>query len=98
MFIAGCSNLRTVPVCGFHQIANLLPCDPKVRTVCGMISGYADKSASFRKRSMTLDTLNVFSAESEMRCAIRARRQASPSARAFMAILNAKKAVRPAFV
>ena len=59
-----------------------------------MMSGYADISASFRNRFATLDTLNPFSAESDMCCAIRARWEPKPSVRAFMSILHAEKSAR----
>lgn len=54
-----------------------------------MVSGYADQSASFRNKFVVLDKLSPFGTPSRMCCAIRARWDAKPPARAFMAIMHA---------
>ncbi|HVV32574.1 MAG TPA: LysR family transcriptional regulator [Vitreimonas sp.] len=60
-----------------------------------MIAGYADRSASFRNQFVVLDAQNPFSAAAALCCAVRARWEARPAARAFMTILQGARSARP---
>lgn len=53
-----------------------------------IVSSLADESASFRNQFVTLDGINPFSGPAPMCCAIRARWEVRPSARAFMSLLQ----------
>jgi DNA-binding transcriptional LysR family regulator len=52
-----------------------------------MMEGYADRSSSFRNQFAVLD-VNLLSQPSPLCCAVRARWEARPAARAFMSIMN----------
>jgi DNA-binding transcriptional LysR family regulator len=59
-----------------------------------MMSGVADRSPSFKSQFVTLDTINPFSVPSPMCCAVRARWEARPAARAFMALMQGGNSIR----
>lgn len=53
-----------------------------------MALGFAERSASFAQQFAVLDTVNPFAESSPMCCAIRARWEVKPAARALMSILQ----------
>lgn len=57
-----------------------------------MMSGVAEKSASFRNQFAILESVNPFPEASPMCCAVRARWEARPAAKALMAILQNARA------
>jgi len=53
-----------------------------------MISGFTDRSASFKNQFVTLDSIKTFSEPAPMCCAIRARWEPRPATKAFVSILR----------
>lgn len=53
-----------------------------------MMAGVADRSASFRNQFVAIDTIDLLSVPSPMCCAVRARWDARPAARAFISIMQ----------
>lgn len=54
-----------------------------------MMAGFADRSPSFRNQFALLEGIDLLSTPSPMCCAVRARWEARPAARAFMTIMQA---------
>ncbi len=79
----------------WHKHVHVVDFFPIVRRIVsttdsiGVVSSdFADHSAAFRSQFAILETLNLFSDPAPMCCAVRARWEARPSARALMAILE----------
>ncbi len=53
-----------------------------------MMAGFADRSATFKPQFAVLDTINMLSEPAPMCCAVRARWEARPAARAFLSIMQ----------
>lgn len=53
-----------------------------------MMAGFADRSSSFKAQFVMLDTINPLEVASPMCCAVRARFEARPAARAFLSVMK----------
>lgn len=59
-----------------------------------MMAGFADRSASFRNQFVALDAFDLFAEISPMCCAVRARWEVKPAARAFITFMQNGAAAR----